>query len=249
MERRFRVRLDELLDDAEVPPGLLRGVLPRLEAFLQPFVDVLAIARATDQRPALRPGAALRPGQQGRRVDRLPPRPRTPGPAEVHRPGRLGPPAPADRAGPPGRQPSWASPTACSSSTPRPSPRRGPSRSACSGSGAAGSARSRTARSASTSATSRAANTPWSMSGSTCPRSGPTRKRRRQKAGVPADGPLPHAARAGPGDARRARRRCCRTPGSPATTRWAAPRGSASNCGRAASATCWRCRRTRWSAT
>jgi SRSO17 transposase len=41
MERRFRVRLDELLDDAEVRPSLLRGVLPRLEAFLQPFVEVL----------------------------------------------------------------------------------------------------------------------------------------------------------------------------------------------------------------
>jgi SRSO17 transposase len=41
MERRFRVRLNELLDDAEVRPGLLRGVLPRLEAFLQPFVEVL----------------------------------------------------------------------------------------------------------------------------------------------------------------------------------------------------------------
>jgi hypothetical protein len=30
--------LDELLDDAEVPPGLLRGLQPRLESFLQPFV-------------------------------------------------------------------------------------------------------------------------------------------------------------------------------------------------------------------
>jgi SRSO17 transposase len=39
MERRFRVRLEELLDDAEVPPGLMRGVFPRLEAFLQPFVE------------------------------------------------------------------------------------------------------------------------------------------------------------------------------------------------------------------
>jgi SRSO17 transposase len=45
MERRFRVRLDELLDDAEVPPGLLRGVLPRLEAFLQPFLDSLRSAQ------------------------------------------------------------------------------------------------------------------------------------------------------------------------------------------------------------
>lgn len=37
MERRFRIRLDELRDDAEVPATLLHGVLPRLEAFLQPF--------------------------------------------------------------------------------------------------------------------------------------------------------------------------------------------------------------------
>jgi SRSO17 transposase len=41
MERRFRIRLDELLNDAEVRPSLLRGVLPRLESFLQPFVEVL----------------------------------------------------------------------------------------------------------------------------------------------------------------------------------------------------------------
>src|SRR6476619_6012889 len=41
MERRFRIRPDERLDDAEVPPCLVRGVLPRLEAFLQPFVDAL----------------------------------------------------------------------------------------------------------------------------------------------------------------------------------------------------------------
>ena len=41
MERRFRIRLNELLDDAEVPPGLLRGALPRLEAFVQPFVASL----------------------------------------------------------------------------------------------------------------------------------------------------------------------------------------------------------------
>jgi SRSO17 transposase len=41
MERRFRLRLDELLEDAQVSPGLLRGVLPRLEAFLQPFAAAL----------------------------------------------------------------------------------------------------------------------------------------------------------------------------------------------------------------
>ena len=44
MERRYRVRLAELFHDAEVPPGLFRGVVPRLEAFLQPFVDALHAA-------------------------------------------------------------------------------------------------------------------------------------------------------------------------------------------------------------
>lgn len=41
MERRFRVRLDELLNDAEVAPSLLRGMFSRLESFLQPFVTSL----------------------------------------------------------------------------------------------------------------------------------------------------------------------------------------------------------------
>src|SRR5438067_3440334 len=41
MERRFRVRLDELLGDAEVHPGLLRGLVPRLEGFVRPFVAAL----------------------------------------------------------------------------------------------------------------------------------------------------------------------------------------------------------------
>lgn len=47
MERRFRARLDEMLDDAEVRPGLLRGLLPRLEEFLRPFAGVL---RSAEQR-------------------------------------------------------------------------------------------------------------------------------------------------------------------------------------------------------
>src|SRR5215212_3164105 len=47
MERRFRVRLDELVGDAQVRPGLLRGMTPRLERFLQPFADTL---RSAEQR-------------------------------------------------------------------------------------------------------------------------------------------------------------------------------------------------------
>lgn len=47
MERRYQARLDELLDDAEVGPSLLRGLLPRLETFLEPFVGSLC---CTEQR-------------------------------------------------------------------------------------------------------------------------------------------------------------------------------------------------------
>jgi len=39
MNRRFAARRDELLADAEVDPAILRGVLPRLERFLDPFVE------------------------------------------------------------------------------------------------------------------------------------------------------------------------------------------------------------------
>jgi SRSO17 transposase len=51
MERRFRVRLDELLDDAEVSGSLLRDVMPRLEAFVQPFIAAL---RTKEQRATAR---------------------------------------------------------------------------------------------------------------------------------------------------------------------------------------------------
>jgi SRSO17 transposase len=44
MERRFRVRLDELLDDAVLDPAVLRGALPRLERFVAPFVAALETA-------------------------------------------------------------------------------------------------------------------------------------------------------------------------------------------------------------
>jgi SRSO17 transposase len=44
MDRRFRVRLEELLDDAVVEPQVLRGMLPRLKRFLEPFVVALDTA-------------------------------------------------------------------------------------------------------------------------------------------------------------------------------------------------------------
>jgi SRSO17 transposase len=44
MERRFRIRLDELLDDAVVPESLVRGLMPRLQSFVQPFAAALRTA-------------------------------------------------------------------------------------------------------------------------------------------------------------------------------------------------------------
>jgi SRSO17 transposase len=41
MERRYEVRLDELLDDAVMDPELLKGMLARLERFVEPFAALL----------------------------------------------------------------------------------------------------------------------------------------------------------------------------------------------------------------
>src|SRR5947209_3874493 len=40
MERRFAARLEEMLEDAEVSPEMLGGMLTRLETFVQPFAAV-----------------------------------------------------------------------------------------------------------------------------------------------------------------------------------------------------------------
>ena len=41
MERRFELRLNEMLDQAQVSPEILRGVRPRLEEFVEPFAENL----------------------------------------------------------------------------------------------------------------------------------------------------------------------------------------------------------------
>ena len=41
MQRRFAARRTQLLADAEVDPRIARAILPRLERFLEPFVDLL----------------------------------------------------------------------------------------------------------------------------------------------------------------------------------------------------------------
>jgi SRSO17 transposase len=42
MDRRFEQRFDQMMDQAEVPPELLRGLLPRVALFLEPFLESLA---------------------------------------------------------------------------------------------------------------------------------------------------------------------------------------------------------------
>ena len=174
MERRFRVRLDELLDDAEVRPGLLRGVLPRLEAFLQPFVEALQSPEQQTNAQHYVQGLLSDLDRQGRRVDRLPARPGTAGLAEVHRPGRVGPPAAADRTG-----------TASRDRIGRSRRRVGlrPLGLSQEGDGVGGRAAAvvRPARQDRQLPGRHlpglrlpVANTPWSISASTCPRSGPT---------------------------------------------------------------------------
>ena len=41
MERRYEARLEEMLEDAEVAPEMLKDLLPRLETFVQPFAAAL----------------------------------------------------------------------------------------------------------------------------------------------------------------------------------------------------------------
>ena len=48
MERRFELRLDELLADAELQPGMTRGLMPRLERFLEPFTQCLKVNAQRD---------------------------------------------------------------------------------------------------------------------------------------------------------------------------------------------------------
>jgi hypothetical protein len=41
MERRYEARLEEMLEDAEVSPEMLDGMLTRLETFVAPFAEAL----------------------------------------------------------------------------------------------------------------------------------------------------------------------------------------------------------------
>ena len=187
MERRFAARRDQLLADAEVDPRLLRGVLPRLERFLDPFVDSL---QRSEQRPAARHYVAgLLSDLEYKNVESiayLHDQERQAA-AEVHRPVALGPPAPARRAGPPGRARAGRA-RRRAGVRPVGLPQEGDRV----GRGAAAVVRpARQDRQLPGRRLPRLrrphASTPWSMSACTCPRSGPSDKQRRQKAGVPAE--------------------------------------------------------------
>lgn len=52
MERRYEVRLNELLDDAVVEPELLKGMLARLETFVEPFAASLQRVEQRDNAQA-----------------------------------------------------------------------------------------------------------------------------------------------------------------------------------------------------
>ena len=65
MERRFRIRLGELLDDTKIPDGLTRGLMP-LGIVSATFCPSIAWGRTKAQCPAICFGSAVRPGWQGR---------------------------------------------------------------------------------------------------------------------------------------------------------------------------------------
>lgn len=52
MERRYEVRLNELLDDAVMDPELLKGMLARLETFVEPFAAALQRVEQRDNAQA-----------------------------------------------------------------------------------------------------------------------------------------------------------------------------------------------------
>ena len=229
MHWRYRLRKQQLLDECDVPPEVFQGGIERLAEFARPFAECLVRQEQTGPRPDLPGRARLRPEAQDRRVDRLPPRPGAARPPALRRLLDLGPPAPAARAGRPGgprdRHPRRGDRL-------RPLGLRQEGRRlgrACSGNGSGGSGRWTTARSASSWPTPRTTSMPWSMSGSTCPRRGPRTARGASGAASP------RRCATGRGTSWRwrcSRRpgRCCRTAGSPATTRWAARRGSGPSC-------------------
>ena len=247
MERRFAARREQLLADAEVDPRIPRGVLSRLERFLDPFV--VSLQRSEQGQHARTYVAGLLSQLESKNVESI---------AYLHDQEReplqqfIGQ-SPwdaqlwlAELARQVGQQ--LGSPDGVLVFDPSAFPKKG--------NASVGVQRQWCGRLGKLdncqvglylAYVGRGTSTPSSMSACTCPRIGP-----RPRSGVP--------RRASPGAAS-ARgtnwpwrcwmsvARCCRTPGFPVTTNWDVAPGSARSCGRGGSATCWPYRRTRRCAT
>ena len=185
MDPRFQQRKEQLLADCQVPPTAFRGAMNRLETFAQPFVALLPSPESQQHTKTYLSGLVSDVKHKNAEaiayrhdLDRqtlqhfLGPSPWDHEPLmdELTRQVACDP---------------RPCPMPCSSSTPRPSPRRETPPSASSGNGAAGWARSIIVRSASPSAMSPTTSTPWSTSGSTCPKSGPRTGSAASDAGSP----------------------------------------------------------------
>ena len=247
MERRFEIRLEELLEDAVLDRRIPEGMLDRLERFVKPFA---AILESDAQRRHLREYVAgLFSDVKRKNAETI---------AYLHDQDRQ---AMQKFIGQSlwddglligswrGRSVrSWASPMACWCSIPRRSESRARNRWASPGSGADAWGRSTTARWASIWVTFRARSTPWWTCGCISNKEWAKDKQRRKKCGVPGEirfqtrHALALEMLAEHGTA-------CLTAGSRATTKWGAAPHFAGICGLWKNAICWPCRRTRWSAT
>ena len=113
MERRYKVRLQELLDDAVVRPEQLQGMLARLEQFVEPFAA--SLVRNKQRTLTQQYVAGLVSQVETKNVESIAYHhdPGSADVAEVYRPVHLGPSAADRRVGAAGRRGSWVDPTAC----------------------------------------------------------------------------------------------------------------------------------------
>ena len=58
MERRFEVRLEELLEDAVLDPRIPEGMLDRLERFAKPFAAIMESTRSSGIFGSTSPGCS-----------------------------------------------------------------------------------------------------------------------------------------------------------------------------------------------
>ena len=248
MERRFQVRLDELLLDAEVHAGLLRGVVPRLETFLEPFVKAL---RTVEQKTNVTHYVSgLMSDLHSKDVESI---------AYLHDRDRQGLQKFIGQSEWDHRPPldELARQVASALGEPDGVLVFDPSAFPKQGTESVGVQRQWCGRLGKVENcqvgiylgyVSRRDHALVDMR-LYLPKIWANRKQPPQEGRRAGRDSLPHPARADAGDARRAAVRCCRTPGSPAMTRWAVARGFVRSCGRGASVTCWRCRRIRWCGT